>query len=690
MNGKNNGKTREKILIVDDSEMNRSILRDMLEDEYDILEAENGEEAIQQIRLLGDEISLILLDIIMPVMDGFEMLEIMNEKRWINTIPVIMISSEMVLSYVERAYNLGASDYINRPFEPKIVHRRVVNTIMLYAKQKKLSDLVVDEIYEKERSNELMIEILSHIVEFRNGESGQHVRNIHILTELFLKKLVEKTDRYYLPKEVISMVVQASTLHDIGKIAIPEKILNKPGRLTREEFEIIKTHAAIGADMLGGMRFNHDESLVKSAYEICRWHHERYDGGGYPDGLEGDAIPISAQVVSLADVYDALTSERVYKKAYSHEQALEMILEGECGAFNPILIECLKEVEGSIQKNLKMHVSSKRATEEVKAVTEQMLDMNDLSVSTRTLRLLENERIKYQFFAAMSQEVQFEYTMVPDVITVSTWGAGYLGIREIISNPGQNRELFQIVDRETVYNLHSMLRATTPENPIVEYKCRVRIKGRERWCKIIARAMWSPDEPSVYGGTIGKLVDMHEEYQQIADLEHLASHDLLTGLWNHTNAKRQIQGMIREKGCKPFALLILDLDDFKMANDQFGHMFGDNVLKYTAERIGRSIRSEDIAARVGGDEFLVAMECGANIERQVERVFRSMADQYDHFQISVSLGVALYPQDGTDYDTLFQCADRALYTAKERGRKRYVFYDDTMRDKLSVLSDIEP
>ena len=350
--GKMEKRNLPQLLVVDDSEMNREILKEILGKEYQILEACDGEEALKMLEQYGTEISLVLLDIIMPKMDGFEVLAYMNRDKWIEDIPVIMISSEGSESYIRRAYELGASDYISRPFDTKVVYQRVINMIKLYAKQRRLIHLVTDQIYEKEKNNRMMTGILSQIVEFRNGESGLHVLHINILTQLLLEKLMRKSENYDLSWSQQHMIATASALHDIGKIGIDEKILNKPGKLTKEEFEVMKQHTIIGARMLDSLEMYHDEEMMKYAYEICRWHHERYDGKGYPDGLKGEEIPISAQVVSLADVYDALVSDRVYKKAYSHEKAMEMILNGECGMFNPLLLECLVEIQDKVRKEL--------------------------------------------------------------------------------------------------------------------------------------------------------------------------------------------------------------------------------------------------------------------------------------------------------------------------------------------------
>ena len=283
-------------------------------------------------------------------MNGFQVLHDMNKNHWIEDVPVIMISSEDSEKSIRRAYEMGVSDYISRPFDGKVVYQRVFNTIKLYAKQRRLITLVTDQVYEKEKNNRIMVSILSQIVEFRNGESGLHVKHINKLSGMLLERLVQKTDKYHLTWTDQYLITVASALHDIGKIGIDEKILNKPGKLTPEEFELMKMHTMIGASMLKRLEIYKEERLVQIACEICRWHHERYDGSGYPDGLKGEEIPIAAQVVSIVDVYDALTSPRVYKKAYSHEKAMQMILTGECGVFQPLLLDCFYDIQEEVRK----------------------------------------------------------------------------------------------------------------------------------------------------------------------------------------------------------------------------------------------------------------------------------------------------------------------------------------------------
>ncbi len=331
------------ILIADDSSLNREILTVMLGNEFHILEAVDGDSCIRVLQSEGPRISLCLLDIIMPNKDGFEVLAYMNETHLIEETPVIIITGDDSATSIRRAYDLGVTDYINRPFDGKVVRRRALNTVKLYAKQRRLANMLANRMLEKEENAKVIIDIFSHSVEFRSAERSSHVLNISRLTRIFLEHLTAMTDRYNIRSEDIEVISTASMLHDIGKIGIDEKILNKPERLTPQEMEIMRRHTLIGVRILEEMKEYRDLPLVKKAVEICRWHHERWDGNGYPDGLRGDEIPISAQVAALADCYDALISKRIYKDAYTHEEAISMILSGQCGEFNPLLYRCLEK-----------------------------------------------------------------------------------------------------------------------------------------------------------------------------------------------------------------------------------------------------------------------------------------------------------------------------------------------------------
>lgn len=341
---------RQSVLIVDDSELNRKMLGQMLGSRFDIAEAASGEACLQLLEQNATGISIVLLDIHMPGIDGFTVLEEMNQKNLLEQIPVIMISSEDTVDAVRRAFDLGASDYISRPFDAKVVYQRIINTIQLYAKQRRLSAMAADLAFEKERASRMMIGILSQVVEKRNGESRDHVQRVAQLTSMLLAGLAQKTDRYPLTREMRRTIATAAALHDIGKMEICEDLLHKEGPLTEAERRTLQSHTLLGAQMLEEQPECRDDAFARTAYNICRWHHERYDGGGYPDGLQGEQIPIEAQVVGLADVYERLVSRPVDGHARTHSEVVQMICTGVCGAFNPLLLDCLQDMEVEIAR----------------------------------------------------------------------------------------------------------------------------------------------------------------------------------------------------------------------------------------------------------------------------------------------------------------------------------------------------
>ncbi len=427
---------------------------------------------------------------------------------------------------------------------------------------------------------------------------------------------------------------------------------------------------------------------MKYAYEICRWHHERYDGRGYPDGLKGDEIPISAQIVALADVYDALTSERVYKKAFPHEKAIEMITGGQCGTFNPLVLECLTDIAAHIPEEMGKLSAQRNYEQEMTNLTREMLSSEELTVSGRTLQLLEREREKYTFFAAMSHEIQFEYNVSPPMLTLTPWGAERLGVSELIMNPADDASILRLLGRKVWDSVVSLLRSTTPEEPVIQYDFKLRIDGELRWHRVIARAMWSADEPREYQGAIGKAIDIHDSRMRLEDLERAATHDAMTGLLNRASAKKLIADYLDDEK-HHYALVIVDLDYFKTANDTYGHMFGDQVLKHMAEKLRQSVRGTDLAARIGGDEFLIFIRYQDDVQPIIARIFGALVGRYADFTISVSMGVSTTESVGRDYGELFRSADQALYSVKRSGRGQYRFYDESMCQMLSVISPID-
>lgn len=723
---------KKKILIADDSPMNRALILEMLEDQFEILEAENGKVAVELLSEHRQELSLVLLDILMPEMDGFEVLAVMNKYHWIEEMPVIIISAETSPSYIDRAYDFGAMDFITRPFNLAVVRRRVENTLLLFAKERKLTNIVTEQIFKNKQSSRLMISVLAQIVEFRNGESGLHVLHINTITSLLLQQLRQKENRYGLDREKSERITTASTLHDIGKISIPEEILNKPGKLTSEEFEMMKTHSMIGAKMLSGLsEKQREDPLIQTAYEICRWHHERYDGRGYPDGLKGEEIPISAQVVSLADVYDALTSERCYKKAFSHEAALEMILQGQCGAFHPMLLECLREISESLKVELAVNSDHREEEEDLRNVADQLHDYGLLS-SERMADQEYFERQKVRFFSDTSEEIFFVYTASPPMLTLNKYGARRLGLEELLTEPlqeekaekwlGQGRALFR-----------EKMAAASPENPDFGFSSTVSIDGQPQGCAYECHTVWTS---SGCYGAIGKLLlkrkenlsadrekhrlkKLAEAVEQISagrfelslsvegkdeigrleagfqsmtehltrhldELSDLAYRDSLTSVRNRAAYQKdaaRLDQRLKTERCD-FAVIVLDVNYLKYINNTYGHALGDELLVKGCKIICGVFQHSPVY-RIGGDEFVVILEREdlKNDEELTETLRHSMVEidclDGTAFKTPISMGIARYEQ-GKDlsFDDVFRRADALMYENKLEIKSAHRLFSD--------------
>lgn len=447
---------KQKLLIVDDSEFNRDILKEILGSNYDYLEAENGNQAIQVLEV-HPEIDLMLLDINMPQMNGFQVLEHMREFQWIDEVPVVMISSEESVEIMRKAYDLGITDYISRPFDAVIVKKRVQNTLGLYANQKRLINVVVDQVYEKEENNTIMIGILSNVLGSHNSESSEHILHIRIATEMLLREL---------------------------------------------EFKIMKSHSEIGASMIRDMDFSQDKPLVRIAWEICRWHHERWDGRGYPDGLKGEEIPISAQIVSIADVYDALTSVRCYKNAYDHDTAIQMILEGQCGQFNPLLLECLKEISPQLSKTFKKEKDDNREYYEAQRISEEILRQNALPRKDYSQRVIEIMQEKIKFFKENSGKISMEYNAI----------SGNLVLTDGESQKEYQRDNLEFdlhgaydISEEDIQRVKDSLDSVSSKNKEVSMKVMLKVRGERQMCDLKLHTLWSSLKTDGYIGIVGQL-----------------------------------------------------------------------------------------------------------------------------------------------------------------------------------------
>ena len=490
---------RQTILIVDDSKFNRDILKEILGEKYNYLEAENGNQAIQ---MIGENIGidLMLLDINMPQMNGFEVLEIMKRSQCIEETPVIMISSEESVDTMREAYEMGITDYIARPFDSVIVKKRVQNTLNLYANQNYLVNVVVDQIYEKEDNNNIMIRILSSILGSRNSESREHILHIKTATEMMLRQLIKITDVYHLTEADIALITTASSLHDIGKIYIPEEILNKPGRLTDEEFKIMKTHSELGADMIQDMHLPQEKPLVHTAWEICRWHHERWDGKGYPDGLKGEEIPISAQVVSIADVYDALTSERCYKKAFDHDTAIKMILDGQCGQFNPILLKCLKELSPRFFKMFSNETDDNKQYYEAQRLSNEILSEKSLPRKNYSQQIIKVMQEKIDFFKKNSGRNSVDYNAVSGQLTIINENQQTLYQRD---NPKFDVFKEFEVSEEDVQHIIDLLDHTSVHAKEISVQIEAKMGNNRQLYNLKLHTLWSPLKKDGYIGIVG-------------------------------------------------------------------------------------------------------------------------------------------------------------------------------------------
>ena len=452
--------------------------------------------------MIGENIGidLMLLDINMPQMNGFEVLKIMKRSQCIEETPVIMISSEESVDTMREAYEMGITDYITRPFDSVIVKKRVQNTLSLYANQNNLVNVVVDQIYEKEENNNIMIRILSSILGSRNSESREHILHIKTATEMMLRQLIKITDVYHLTEADIALITTASSLHDIGKIYIPEEILNKPGRLTDEEFKIMKTHSELGADIIQDMHLPQEKPLVHTAWEICRWHHERWDGKGYPDGLKGEEIPISAQVVSIADVYDALTSERCYKKAFDHDTAIKMILDGQCGQFNPILLKCLKELCPRLFKMFSNETDDSKQYYEAQRLSNEILSEKSLPRKNHSQHLIKVMQEKIDFFKKNSGRNSVDYNAVSGQLTIINENQQTLYQR--VDSKFDVFKEFE-VSEEDVQHIIDLLDHTSVQDKEISVQIEAKMENNRQLYNLKLHTLWSSLKKDGFIGIVG-------------------------------------------------------------------------------------------------------------------------------------------------------------------------------------------
>lgn len=771
---------KNKILIIDDSNFNCELLSAILGNEYTYDFVYDGYKALEKLSKEND-IDIILLDINMPKISGLEILEILNKQNIISKIPVIIISSENDNNFIQKAYELGASDYITRPFSNIVVKHRVRNTLMLYSTQKRLMNLVEAQIYEREKTNNAMISIFSNIIELRNHESKSHTLNVQTITSLLFHQLT-KSNQYNISENDISLISTLAALHDIGKIKIPESILNKPGKLTNEEWKIMKKHTLDGEEILLEANIDQNSKFMHIARDICRHHHEKYDGLGYPDGLKGDDIPLSAQVVSLADVYDALTSDRCYKKAYSHEEAIQMILNGECGAFNPILLDCLKKIEPQLKKGFSKNQKNYDYHNESIHIANEILAKNNLPIDNITVNKLESEKEKRLFFEENSSTgIQFEYNKPLHTLRIVNNYEEKNRIQTLYTNFHQ----IKLLSEKDAITLYKKIKTLTKQNNSFEMLVLLKINNTYLWHKLKILTLWQTNDDS-YFEILGQFTNINDQVL-CNGLNHLSKNEELSSIYKclkkifpvvrivdpinyniiHINNEGKIITYdekcyhiwnrneccsnctsIKALKCKKWlskleskngdifavlskyiildnkefvleiafpidsntikngnrfeklsslflldfykdsltdsytrtyledfkkdltsidALAILDVNNFKKINDNYGHLIGDIALTEIAKEIKKIIKN-NILIRYGGDEFLILFE---KIEKEefnkilldIQKAIANITiKDYENIKLSISIGGQYHV---TSLNETISKADKKMYNQKK-------------------------
>jgi putative two-component system response regulator len=670
------------LLIVDSDEHDRAILREMFRDRFGMLEACDVPSALEMLERHRASVALLFLNISLPGADGFEMLREMHARGFLPGIPVMMIASGISPERAGAAIRLGVSDFVEQPMNPEIVQRRAQRLVEFERERASVEELVEARTSDIRRANRYAIEALSTIVEFRSGETAQHTRRVSLVTRLFCQALSLHYMEYNLTDAMIDDIVCASALHDVGMIAVPESILNKPGRLTDEEFEIMKRHTIYGAQVIERISSIGGERFFSYCRDICLCHHERWDGNGYPGGLKGDAIPIWAQVVALADVYEALTSERVYKPPFTHEQALDMIGDGDCGAFSPKLLATLGLIKVRIRGALDELVTSG---------DQAPGDSPNEVAGQRALKLLEHEREQYKTYASLSGEVLLDYEFESDTLSFSGRFSDHFDGDTVLHHPLSDEALGHYVypgDREALENA---IRGASQGNPTIKIDLRLlTTRGWYEWYEGVVRTLWSSEGTGKCVRALGKLTNIDQAVRETCRLREQATRDVLTGLLNRVETERCIKQRLMESEDVGGALLYIDIDDFKEINDTRGHGYGDDVLRKMGQAIHGNIRESDIAGRIGGDEFIVYLDrvrsdegIVGNVERLISVMRQGVSIRSERALISVSVGVARFPQDGARYEALLEKADQAMYTAKYSGKGCYAFYMPGQASKKS-------
>ena len=715
----------QKILIADSSEINKPILYEVFASQYELLTADNSEQTVKLISEHYNEIVLALIDKQLAERISKDAAQSLAVLGALEAFPVIIILSGDDSSLKQQKLHLPFSDVVNSPVNPMIIKRRALNLIEFFHNKKELEQLVKDQskeilqqnraLQEKQKKintiNNDMLDTLSMVIEYRDVESGRHIHRIRKFTEVLLRVLAEKYPKYNITEDKIELIVSASSLHDIGKIAIPDSILLSPGRLNFEEFRIMKQHTLKGCEILDQLDAVEKNEYFRYCYDICRYHHEKWDGMGYPDGLVGDQIPIWAQVVSLADCYDALTSERTYKAAYTHEQAVEMIRNGACGAFSDEMMDCFSAVLDKFKELAAAYADVNNADRSVsdknlpKTEPETKRDhKRDLYVKmdrTDLIETIENQKSVIVDMQKHDKEVIYK---ISDIVLEFDIRSDMLherkgSMKDICGYiPKNYEETISVLAESCTDDYHPLFLRTFRLSNIVERSIngddRIEIEcmtdvGKGGFSSVRCCAV-----PIVENNELDKIYFMITVISEAMPHHHYSpDRDIVTGLWNYAGVKREIDDYITREGENGHhALIKIDIDDFRSINRHAGYRFGNDILCDISNLLKFQIPGSNILGRIEDDNFVIFIkDCPDRDERKalIEDIFNCIHKSYvfgdeSSSDISASIGIALYPEDGTDFELLFKNASKAVELAKLNGKNMYLYYNSNMRKSFEL------